>query len=53
MNYKHILRYLAVWFVYLPDLLIDDVIDMDKEKEQLPLSEPRAEESVALSESCC
>ena len=53
MNYRHILKYLSVWFVYLPDLLTQDVTDVDEEKEQLLLSEPHAEESVAFSESCC
>lgn len=56
MNYRHILKYLSVWFVYLPDLLTQDVTDVDEEKEQLLLSEPEllhAEESVTFSESCC
>lgn len=53
MNYRHILKYLSVWFMYLPDLLTQDVTDVDEEKEQLLLSEPHAEESVAFSESCC
>lgn len=42
----------SIWFVYLPDLLTQDVTDVDEEKEQLLLSEPHAEESVAFSESC-
>lgn len=53
MNCRHIVKYLSVWFVYFPDLLTRDVTDVDEEKEQLLLSEPRAEESVAFSESCC
>ena len=53
MNCRHTVKYLSVWFVYFPDLRTRDVTDVDEEKEQLLLSEPRAEESVAFSESCC